>query len=33
MHMSRLCTGDLALMARRLQQRGIRRDGHSPNWT
>ena len=33
MHMSRLCTGDSALMARRQHRRGIRRDGHSLNWT
>ena len=33
MHMSRLCTDDSALMVRRQHRRGIRRDGHSLNWT
>ena len=33
MHMSRLCTGDATLMTWSQHRRGIRRDGHSPNWT
>ena len=33
MHMSRLCTGDATQMTWRPQRRGMRRRGHSPNWT
>jgi hypothetical protein len=33
MHMSRLCTVEVAVMARRQHRRGIQRDGHSLNWT
>ena len=33
MPMSRLCTGDAALMARRQYRRGIRLDGRFLNWT
>ena len=33
MHMSQLCTGSSALMTRPQHRRGMRRDGHSLNWT